>query len=121
MQMVRDRGYLRCRPDPDEISLGHGFSSDVVSVQREWQASCDQVLLTALISLSMSDIVQCKAIAAAILGDPERVEFTLMPFKDQFRAVANGTSYPQVFVNGQHLGGSEDLEAWLAEGNRAAA
>lgn len=30
------------------------------------------------------------------------------------RAVANSTSYPQVFVDGDHIGGSDDLEAWLA-------
>ena len=37
------------------------------------------------------------------------------------RAVANATTYPQVFVNGQLIGGSDELEAWLAEGSRAAA
>lgn len=37
------------------------------------------------------------------------------------RAVANATTYPQVFVNGQHIGGSDDLEAWLADDSRAAA
>ena len=31
------------------------------------------------------------------------------------RAVASATSYPQVFVNGSHIGGADDLEAWLAE------
>ena len=35
------------------------------------------------------------------------------------RAVANATTVPQVFVNGQRIGGSEDLEAWL--GKRKAA
>lgn len=63
IQLARERGVLRCRPDPDEIALGHGFSSDV-----------------------------CRAIAAAILGEPDKVEFTIMPFKEQFMAVANGTT-----------------------------
>ena len=31
------------------------------------------------------------------------------------RAVANATTYPQVFVDGQLVGGADDLEAWLAE------
>lgn len=35
------------------------------------------------------------------------------------RAVANATSFPQVFVNGEHIGGSEEVEKWLA--GRAAA
>ena len=35
------------------------------------------------------------------------------------RAVANATTVPQVFVNGQLIGGSEDLEGWL--GKRKAA
>lgn len=35
------------------------------------------------------------------------------------RAVANTTTVPQVFVNGQLIGGSEDLEGWL--GKRKAA
>ncbi len=29
------------------------------------------------------------------------------------RAVAAATTYPQVFVNGEHIGGSEEVEAWL--------
>lgn len=29
------------------------------------------------------------------------------------RAVANAISYPQVFINGEHIGGAEDLEKWL--------
>ena len=29
------------------------------------------------------------------------------------RAVANATTYPQVFVNGELIGGSDDLEKWL--------
>ncbi len=29
------------------------------------------------------------------------------------RAVASATTYPQVFVAGRHIGGAEDLEAWL--------
>ena len=37
------------------------------------------------------------------------------------RAVANATTYPQVFVNGELIGGSDDLEAWLIERNAIAA
>lgn len=29
------------------------------------------------------------------------------------RAVAGATHYPQVFVNGEHIGGSDELERWL--------
>ena len=31
------------------------------------------------------------------------------------RAVANATSYPQVFVDGSLVGGSDKLEAWLQD------
>ena len=31
------------------------------------------------------------------------------------RAVANATSYPQVFIDGAKIGGAEDLESWLAQ------
>ena len=31
------------------------------------------------------------------------------------RAVSRGTTYPQVFINGQLIGGSDDLAAWLEE------
>jgi len=37
------------------------------------------------------------------------------------RAVSNATSYPQVFVDGELIGGSEQLEAWLNVSQRAAA
>lgn len=29
------------------------------------------------------------------------------------RAVAAATTYPQIFINGEHIGGADDLEAWL--------
>ncbi|MEM0954254.1 MAG: glutathione peroxidase [Pseudomonadota bacterium] len=29
------------------------------------------------------------------------------------RALSGGDTYPQVFINGEHIGGSDDLEAWL--------
>lgn len=41
-------------------------------------------------------------------------------FRDRtLRAVAGATTFPQVFVNGEHVGGADDLEAWL-RGRRAA-
>lgn len=30
------------------------------------------------------------------------------------RAVAGATTFPQVFINGEHVGGADDLEGWLA-------
>jgi len=37
-------------------------------------------------------------------------------YTDQtLRAVVVETSYPQIFIDGQHIGGSDDLEAWLEE------
>ena len=35
------------------------------------------------------------------------------------RAVTGRTSFPQIFVNGSHIGGADDLEAWLRK-DRAA-
>jgi glutaredoxin-like protein len=37
------------------------------------------------------------------------------------RAVADATSYPQVFIDGEHIGGSEKLERWLVEDKQRAA
>jgi glutaredoxin-like protein len=37
------------------------------------------------------------------------------------RAVADATSYPQVFVNGEKIGGSDELEQWLDKNRRKAA
>ena len=31
------------------------------------------------------------------------------------RAVANATTFPQVFINGENIGGADELEAWLEE------
>ncbi|MBT8132339.1 MAG: glutathione peroxidase [Gammaproteobacteria bacterium] len=37
------------------------------------------------------------------------------------RAVSDQTTFPQVFVDGKHVGGADDLEAWLrSEGRKAA-
>ncbi len=37
------------------------------------------------------------------------------------RAVADATTYPQVFIDGQLIGGSDDLEAWLSASEQKAA
>ncbi len=37
------------------------------------------------------------------------------------RAVSGGSKVPQVFINGQRIGGSEDLASYLADKNRQAA
>ncbi len=40
-------------------------------------------------------------------------------YTDQtLRAVSTDTTYPQVFINGQLVGGADDLEAWLARRNK---
>ena len=35
--------------------------------------------------------IECRGIAAALLGDPDRAIFVPMPHSEQFQAVANGT------------------------------
>ena len=41
-------------------------------------------------------------------------------FSDRsLRAVAAATTYPQVFVNGQLVGGADNLEKWLADARAA--
>ena len=37
------------------------------------------------------------------------------------RAVANATGYPQVFIAGQHIGGADKLQSWLASSEDKAA
>ena len=37
------------------------------------------------------------------------------------RAVADASSYPQVFIDGRHVGGADELERWLESSERAAA
>ena len=37
------------------------------------------------------------------------------------RAVSGESTVPQVCIDGQHIGGSEDIEAYLVEQNRQAA
>jgi glutaredoxin-like protein len=37
------------------------------------------------------------------------------------RAVSGRTSVPQIFINGEHVGGADDLEAWFSERSKHAA
>jgi len=37
------------------------------------------------------------------------------------RAVSGRTSVPQIFINGEHIGGADDLEDWFAERSKNAA
>jgi len=41
--------------------------------------------------------------------------------ESSIRAVSGGTSVPQVFINGDRIGGADDLEAWMAESDKVAA
>ena len=58
------------------------------------------------------------------------IEFEALELNRQYtdrslRAVAAVTSLPQVFINGEHIGGADELEAWLesadVSGTRTAA
>jgi glutaredoxin-like protein len=35
------------------------------------------------------------------------------------RALSGGDTFPQIFINGLHIGGADELESWLAERNAA--
>lgn len=61
--------------------------------------------------------------AKALLKEAE-IEFEELVLNRDFtdrslRSVTGATTYPQVFINGQHVGGADDLEVWL-EKKRAA-
>ena len=48
------------------------------------------------------------------------IEFEALELNKQYtdrslRAIADATSLPQVFVNGERIGGADDLQAWLAD------
>ena len=54
------------------------------------------------------------------------IEFEALELNNEFsdrtvRAVSGGTNVPQVFVNGERIGGAEDLESWLSSGQHQAA
>ena len=66
---VKQRGTLRCGVDPGLP----GFSQ--VDDQKQW---------------SGFDVDYCRAIAAAVLGDPKAVEFVPLTIKERFQAVQAG-------------------------------
>jgi glutaredoxin-like protein len=54
------------------------------------------------------------------------IEFEALELNNEFsdrtlRAVSGGTTVPQVFVNGERIGGADDLESWLSSGQHQAA
>ena len=71
LEIVKNRGHLRCQVGPP----GPGF----------YQLSEDGVW-------SGSDVSICRGIAAAIFGDPEKVEFQSVTSAVRFTALANGES-----------------------------
>jgi glutaredoxin-like protein len=63
---------------------------------------------------------------AKALLDDAGIEFEELVLNQDYtdqtlRAVSNATSYPQVFIDGAHIGGADDLEAWLKAGHQQAA
>lgn len=71
LEIVKDRGHLRCQVGPPSP----GF----------YQLSEDGVW-------SGSDVSVCRGIAAAIFGDPNKVEFQSVTSAVRFTALANGES-----------------------------
>lgn len=71
LEIVKNRGHLRCQVGPPSP----GF----------YQLSQDGVW-------SGSDVSVCRAIAAAIFGDPNKVEFQSVTSAVRFTALANGES-----------------------------
>ncbi|CAB9506114.1 Putative amino-acid ABC transporter-binding protein YhdW [Seminavis robusta] len=61
LQSVRERGFLRCKPESLEVEKGAGFTIDL-----------------------------CRAIAAAVFNDSSKVDFTYFTFKEHFAAIADG-------------------------------
>lgn len=62
LEIIKKRGFLKCRGTVAEVEVGQGFSIDM-----------------------------CRAIAAALLKDPTKVEMVQMPHSEQFQAIVNGT------------------------------
>ncbi|CAB9505640.1 Putative amino-acid ABC transporter-binding protein YhdW [Seminavis robusta] len=62
LETIRKNGVIRCRAETYEVNQGHGFTVDL-----------------------------CRALAAAVFQDPSKVVFLKVPFREQFRAIANGT------------------------------
>ncbi|MEZ5566581.1 MAG: glutathione peroxidase [Gammaproteobacteria bacterium] len=53
-----------------------------------------------------------------------KIDFETLTLNKDFsdrtlRAVAGSTSVPQIFVNGAHIGGADELQKWLAAGKAA--
>ena len=56
-------------------------------------------------------------------GAKQALEHAGIPFEElklnqdftdrTLRAVSASTTFPQIFVNGEHIGGADDLENWL--------
>jgi len=111
--LVRDGVIEKMFVEPDEP--GDPFHvSDADTMLEHLDPSADKPLDVTV--FSRPGCPYC-AKAKGMLRDAD-IEFEELvlnrDYTDQtLRAVANATTYPQVFVNGEHIGGSEHLEAWL--------
>ena len=48
------------------------------------------------------------------VSHPVSTELEITEISDRtLRAVTGRTTFPQVFISGEHIGGSDDLEKWL--------
>lgn len=52
-----------------------------------------------------------------------KIDFEELTLNEQIsdrtlRAISAATSYPQVFISGEHIGGADDLEKWLSQNSR---
>ena len=74
--------------------------------------------------LSRSGCQHC-ARAKSLLIE-QGIEFEALELNTQYsdrtlRALANATTLPQVFIDGDHIGGADDLESWLSDRHTKAA
>ena len=121
MRNWRLEGSIRVENELGSWDLGWDFVTDL---RKHPNRRLRELLRTPFLILQgkLDDRVSWSEVADFV-GGCEFEELVLnRDYTDRtLRAVADATTYPQVFINGQHIGGADALEAWLAEQNREAA
>jgi len=117
--LVRDGVIEKMFIEPEEAGDPYGVSDADTMLSYLAPGSARPLDVTVFTRKGCSHCARAKAILAE--ADIAYEELVLnRDYTDRtLRAVCAATTFPQIFVNGEHVGGADDLSAWLA-GRKAA-
>ncbi len=118
--LVRDGVIEKMFIEPEEDGDPYGVSDADTMLEYVAPHAAKPLDVTVFSRGGCGYCAQAKSLLQAAGIDFETLELNKDYTDRTLRAVANATTLPQVFINGEKIGGAEDLQSWLSSAKTGA-